>query len=81
MSDGDLRDDLPAEVYGSRAEYVRLAFKETTAHRIVGWLRDMADVYEIGGSEKSAEHARAVADRLEAELPEDKYAPEDPDDG
>jgi Arc/MetJ-type ribon-helix-helix transcriptional regulator len=75
MSDDGIRDDLPAEVYASRADYVRLAFKETTAHRMVGWLRDAAEVYDIGGAEKSAEHCRALADMLESELPEDKFAP------
>ena len=77
MSDDDgIRDDLPAEVYASRADYVRLAFKETTAHRMVGWLRDAGEVYDIGGAENSAEHCRALANMLESELPEDKYAPE-----
>lgn len=65
------RDDPPTEVYATDADYVRLDMKRLTAKRLVGWLKDAADVFEIGGASKSAEHARAVANRLEHELERD----------
>lgn len=64
----DIREDLPADVYAARADYVRLAVKETTARRMVNWLDTFAAFCDLGGNTKTAEHARAVSDRFAAEL-------------
>jgi hypothetical protein len=58
------------EIYVNDAEYVSIDVKEMTAKRMVNWLENVADVYDIGGAEKSAEHARVIAKRISHELGE-----------
>jgi hypothetical protein len=58
------------EVYVSEAEYVTIDVKEMTAKRMVNWLENVADMYDMGGAEKSAEHARVIAKRISHELGE-----------
>ena len=65
MSDSD---EFNTAVFAKDADFVTLALKRTTAERVAGWLRDAAEIYDIGGAEASAEHARVVANRLEAEV-------------
>lgn len=67
---------LPHEVYGEEADFVHLAFKTMTARRMVRWLDDLADVYEIGGSDKSSEDVRVVARRIRSVTRETKGWPE-----
>jgi len=61
-----------AAVYCEATDYVTVDMKRLTAERVVTWLEDAAQTYEIGGADKSAEHARAVAKRLENELENDE---------
>jgi hypothetical protein len=63
-----LRRHLPDEVYAAEADYVRLAMKEMTARRMIGWLRAAAGYFDVSGHTASAEHARHVANRLAAEV-------------
>lgn len=63
-----LRRSLPDEIYAAEADYVRLAMKEMTARRMIGWLRAAADYFDVSGHTASAEHARHVANRLAAEV-------------
>ena len=70
MSDTDqLRDRFPDEVYAAEAQFVKLSMKEMTASRMVGWLREYAEYADVAGSDKTADHARHVADALASELP------------
>ena len=58
-------------VYAKDADFVTLALKRTTADRMAGWIRDAAETYDIGGADASADAARAIADRIEAEVSAD----------
>jgi len=48
---------------------VKLSMKRMTARRMVGWLREYAEYADVSGADKTAEHARHVANRLAGELP------------
>lgn len=65
-------DSFPHEVYARDADYVQLAMKRLTAERMANWLRAFADHTEIEGNDKSAEHARRVATRLERQVEEEQ---------
>lgn len=64
----ELRRELPDEVYAAEADYVRLAMKEMTARRMIGWLRAFAEYSKVAGHTKSAEHAWAMSNRLAHEV-------------
>jgi len=67
-----LRGRLPDEVFAAKADFVKVSMKKMTARRTVGWLREYADYAEVSGADKSAEHARHVANALADELPEEE---------
>jgi len=64
FDDGFTPNDNHA-VYVTDADYIRLDVKRTTAGRLVGWLEEFAEYADVAGHDKSAEHARRVAKRLE----------------
>jgi len=72
MTDDELRDDIPTQVYLSDADFVKLAMKRMTAKRVVGWLRDYAEYADLAGTDQTAADARNVANRLAAELPDEE---------
>lgn len=61
-------DGIPSTVYSEDADFVTIAMKRTTASRMIGWLRTLADYSDVAGHTKTAEHARVMADRLENEV-------------
>ena len=67
-----IREDLPGEVYATEADYVRLAMKEMTAKRMVGWLDAYAEYEQVAGNTATAEHAEHMARRLEHEVQPDE---------
>lgn len=64
----ELRQSLPGEVYAAEADWVRLAMKRMTARRMIGWLRGFATYMDAADNDVTADDARAVAARLEAEV-------------
>jgi pyruvoyl-dependent arginine decarboxylase (PvlArgDC) len=70
-NEGVERDELPMEVYASHTDFTTVGMKTTVARRMVGWLREYADYCEVAGNEASAEAARSVASRLNAEVSAD----------
>jgi hypothetical protein len=68
----ELRESLPDEMWAAEADYVKLGMKTMTARRMVGWLREYAEYADVSGSDVTADHARHVANRLAAELPEEE---------
>ena len=64
------RDELPLEVYASHTDFTTLGMKTIVARRMIGWLREYAAYCEIAGSEQTADAARAIANRLDAEVTE-----------
>jgi len=67
-NEGVERDELPTEVYARHTDFTTVGMKTTVARRMVGWLREYADYCEIAGNDASADAARSIASRLNAEV-------------
>ncbi len=67
-NEGVERDELPDEVYARHTDFTTIGMKTTVARRMVGWLREYADYCEIAGNDATADAARSIASRLNAEV-------------
>jgi len=70
-NEGVERDELPVEVYAKHTDFTTVGMKTTVARRMVGWLREYADYCEIAGNDATADAARSIASRLNAEVSAD----------
>jgi hypothetical protein len=71
MTQEQIREELPDQVYAAEADWVKVAMKEMTARRMVGWLNAYAEYETTAGNDTTAEHARHMADRLQSEVEPD----------
>jgi len=70
-NEGVERDELPLEVYAKHTDFTTVGMKTTVARRMVDWLLEYADYCEVAGNDVTAEAARVIAGRLNAEVSAD----------